>query len=243
LAQTALWSMTRANPVRGGGYTPFRDSATMSTLYASRVDDTVIAMAAACRRIKIRRMPRSFLLEPPASPLPAGRHFLRHARFRLRDDYLAKITTAMMELTDEQIWSRPNDSSNSIGNLILHLCGNARQWIVAGIGGAADARDRAKEFAHRERIGHVELSALLEQTLGEVDVTLVDLERALIADGTDAPLQRPCVPQGFAQTVLDAVFHVVEHFSYHTGQIILLAKWHVGERVRLYDDARLNAGS
>jgi uncharacterized damage-inducible protein DinB len=192
---------------------------------------------------KMWSMPRSFLLEPPASPLPAGRGFLRHARFRLRDDYLLKITTALMELTDEQIWWRPNDSSNSVGNLILHLCGNARQWIIAGVGGAADTRDRAKEFAQRERIGRVELIGLLEHTLGDVDVRLGDLERALIAEGSDAPLQRACVPQGFDQTVLDAVFHVVEHFSYHTGQIIVLAKWHAGERVRLYDDVRLNLGS
>jgi uncharacterized damage-inducible protein DinB len=188
-------------------------------------------------------MPGSFLLEPPPSPLSAARGFLRHARFRLRDDYLVKITTVMMDLTDEQIWWRPNDSNNSIGNLILHLSGNARQWIIAGVGGMADTRDRAREFGHRERIGRGDLTALLEETLGEVDVRLFDLERALMAAGSDAPLQRVCVAQGFAQTVLDAVFHVIEHFSYHTGQIILLAKWHVGERVRLYDDVRLNLGS
>ena len=188
-------------------------------------------------------MPSSFLLEPPPSPLPAARGFLRHARYRLRDDYLVKITAALMELTDEQIWWRPNDASNSIGNLILHLCGNARQWIVAGVGGATDARDRAREFAQRDRIARGALIALLEGTLDDVETSLADLERALIAAESDTPLQRECMPQGFAQTVLDAIFHVVEHFSYHTGQIILIAKWHVGERVRLYDDRRLNLGS
>jgi uncharacterized damage-inducible protein DinB len=193
--------------------------------------------------VKIRRMPRSFLLEPPPSPLPAARGFLRHARFRLRDDYLVKITTAVMELTDDQLWWRPNDSSNSIGNLILHLCGNARQWIIAGVGGATDTRNRATEFDQRDRIGRAALTALLVGTLDEVDVRLSDLEHALVATGSDAPLQRACMPQGFTQTVLDAVFHVVEHFSYHTGQIVLLAKWHVGDRVRLYDDVRLNLGS
>ena len=188
-------------------------------------------------------MPTSFLLEPPPSPLPAARGFLRHARYRLRDDYLVKIATAVTELSDEQIWWRPNDASNSVGNLILHLCGNARQWIVAGVGGAADTRNRASEFAQRDPIGREALLTLLAETLDEVDGRLAELERALVADGSDAPLQRACVPQGFAQTVLDAVFHVVEHFSYHTGQIVLLAKWHAGERIRLYDDAQLNAGS
>src|SRR5689334_13924970 len=184
----------------------------------------------------------TFLLEPPPSPLPTSRAFLRHARFRLRDDYLVNITAAAGELTDDQIWWRPNEASNSIGNLVLHLCGNARQWIVAGVGGAPDARERAKEFAERGPIPRGALMALLDATLADVDARLAVLERAVDAAGSGAPLQRACVPQGFAQTVLDAVFHVVEHFSYHTGQIVLLAKWHAGERIRLYDDARLNAG-
>jgi uncharacterized damage-inducible protein DinB len=188
-------------------------------------------------------MPRSFLIEPPSAPLPAAIGFLRHARFRLRDDYSVKIAAAMSELTDEQIWWRPNSASNSIGNLVLHLCGNARQWIVAGVGGATDTRDRASEFTHGDPIDSQALIALLETTLGDVDARLADLEAILIATASDAPLQRTCRPQGFAQTVLDAVFHVVEHFSYHTGQIILLAKWHVGDRVRLYDDVQLNLGS
>jgi uncharacterized damage-inducible protein DinB len=187
-------------------------------------------------------MQRAFPIEPPPHPLPAARAFLRHARFRLREDYPVRIDAATRELTDEQIWWRPNESSNSIGNLVLHLCGNARQWIVAGVGGAADTRDRAREFDRRERIGREALTGLIEETVREVDARLADLEAAVAAEG-DTPLQRACMPQGFAQTVLDAVFHVVEHFSNHTGQIVLLAKWHVGERIRLSDDARLNQGS
>jgi uncharacterized damage-inducible protein DinB len=184
----------------------------------------------------------SFSLEPPPSPLPAGRAFLRQARFRLRDDYFVKITAAMSELTDDQIWWRPNEASNSAGNLVLHLCGNARQWIAAGVGGAPDTRDRAQEFAARGPMPRRALVERLEQTLADVDAHLAHLDRALVEAGSDAPLQRECRPQGYHQTVLDAVFHVVEHFSYHTGQIVLLAKWHAGDRIRLYDDARLNAG-
>jgi uncharacterized damage-inducible protein DinB len=183
---------------------------------------------------------RSFLPEPPASPMSAAHAFVRHARFRLHEDYLVKIDAALRELTDQQIWWRPNEASNSIGNLILHLSGNARQWIVAGVGGAADTRDRPAEFTRREGIGRDALLTLLRETLAEVDATLADLDRSLSTSGGDAPLQRHCRPQAFDQTVLDAVFHVVEHFSYHTGQIVLLAKWHAGERIRLYDDKRLN---
>ena len=98
-------------------------------------------------------MSQPFLPDPPASPLPAGRAFVRHARYRLREDYFVKIATVVAELTDEQVWWRPNDASNSIGNLVLHVCGNARQWIVAGVGGAADVRDRPQEFAARPHLG------------------------------------------------------------------------------------------
>lgn len=188
-------------------------------------------------------MPRSFLTEPPASPMPSGTAFLRQARFRLREDYLIKIAMSLAALSDQQIWWRPNAASNSIGNLILHLCGNARQWIVAGVAGAPDVRDRPQEFASRERISRNALVYLLEQTLDDVDAALRDLENALEKSGSDAPLQRVCVPQGFRQTVLDAVFHVVEHFSYHTGQIVMLAKWQATEPLQLYDDAQLNVTS
>jgi uncharacterized damage-inducible protein DinB len=184
---------------------------------------------------------RSFLLDPPHSPVPAAEAFLRNARFRLRDDYFVKIAASIAELSDEQIWWRPNDASNSIGNLVLHLCGNARQWIVAGVGGATDTRDRASEFATHTPIAADTLMSRLEHALDEVDAALVDLENEVRTTG-GGPLQRVCQPQGFSQTVLDAVFHVVEHFSYHTGQIVLLAKWHAGERIRLYDEARLNVG-
>lgn len=188
----------------------------------------------------MKKPQRSFLLKPPEQPLPAALAFLRHVRFRLREDYLVKITAALGELSEEQLWWRPNEASNSAGNLLLHLAGNVRQWVIAGIGGQADARDRASEFAERRHVGKQELLGLLTRTLDEVEAVLVGLEVEVTAAGVDAPLQRQCVPQGFAQTVFDAVFHVVEHFSYHTGQIVFIAKWHTGGCIRLYDDRQLN---
>ena len=83
---------------------------------------------------------RSFLLEPPALPLIAAQAFLRHARFRLREDYPVKINSALTELSGEQIWWRPNEASNSPGNLILHQCGNVRQWMLAGSSRSAARR-------------------------------------------------------------------------------------------------------
>lgn len=183
---------------------------------------------------------KAFLLEPPTAALPAALMFLRHARFGLLEDYFVKINVAIDALSDEQIWRRPNESSNSIGNLILHLSGNVRQWIISGVGGAEDNRDRASEFAARGSVSKGELIELLKATLDEAVEVLTGIEAEYNAAQSDAPLQRVRKPQAYDVTVLDAVFHVVEHFSYHTGQIIFAAKWLAEGKVSFYDDRRLN---
>src|SRR5258708_13547518 len=101
-----------------------------------------------------------------------GQEFISRSRYHLIEDFLPKIERCLERLTDEQIWWRPNEHSNSIGNLVLHLCGNARQWIVCGVGGAADSRDRNAEFAQRGVIPRADLQGLLKQTLNDVDPTL-----------------------------------------------------------------------
>jgi uncharacterized damage-inducible protein DinB len=183
---------------------------------------------------------KAFTLEPPERPLPAALMFLRHARFRLLEDYFVKISAALEALSDEQVWRRPNESSNSIGNLLLHLSGNVRQWIISGVGGADDTRDRASEFAARGSASKGELIELLKATLDEAVEVLTRIEAEYIAAQSDAPLQRVCKAQAYEVTVLDAVFHVVEHFSYHTGQIVFAAKWLAEGQVSFYDDRRLN---
>lgn len=188
----------------------------------------------------MNKLPRLYSLEPPVAPLPTAQAFLRHARFRLREDYPVKLKLALATLTDAQIWWRPNEASNGIGNLLLHLCGNARQWISAGVGGAADVRTRAAEFTVQGSLDKQSLLALLENTLAEVDGVLGEVERKVVIESSDAPLQRIIAPQGFPQTVLDAIFHVIEHFSYHTGQIVYLAKQVSGRPTQFYDEGALN---
>ena len=166
--------------------------------------------------------------------------FLRHARFRLLEDYFVKIAAAIEALDDEQVWRRPNESSNSVGNLLLHLSGNVRQWIVSGVGGAEDERDRASEFAARASAPKGELVESVKTTLDEADAVLARIEGECAAANSDGPLQRLCGPQSYEVTVLDAIFHVVEHFSYHTGQIVFAAKWLAEGQVSFYDDRRLN---
>src|SRR3989442_2651387 len=101
-----------------------------------------------------------------------GQSFIARCRHHLSEDFLPKIERCLERLTEEQIWWRPNEQSNSIGNLLLHLSGNARQWIVCGVGGATDARDRDAEFAQREVLAREDLHSLLKRTLADVDATL-----------------------------------------------------------------------
>ena len=143
-------------------------------------------------------------------------NFIAKARSLLSEDYLPKIERCLEKLTDEQVWWRAGEESNSIGNLLLHMAGNARQWIVSSIGGAPDARVRQQEFDQREIMPRAELLTKLRETLDEVDAALERVDEAKL-------LERLTI-QGSDVTALEAIFHVVEHFSMHTGQIILITK-------------------
>ena len=156
-----------------------------------------------------------------------SRAFLACASEFLLGDYLPKIERCLEKLTDEQIWWRANEDSNSIGNLILHLCGNARQWIICGVGGQPDQRNRDAEFAQRDLIPRNELLTLLRSTLTEIETTLRTLDPSLL-------LERRGI-QGHDVDLLNAIFHVTEHFSMHTGQIIMLTKMLTGTNLRFYD--------
>ena len=145
-----------------------------------------------------------------------GQLFMTRSRYHLSQDFLPKIERCVELLKDEQIWWRANPQSNSIGNLILHLSGNVRQWIVSGLGGAADSRDRGAEFAQRDVISREELITKLKQTLGDADAALAKFDAEKLLD-----LQSI---QGCDVSALEAILHVVEHFSMHTGQIILMTK-------------------
>ena len=156
-----------------------------------------------------------------------AQNFLARAAEYLVGDYLPKIERCLENLSDEQIWWRANEESNSIGNLILHLCGNARQWIVCGVGSAPDARNRDAEFEQRDVIPRNELVTLLRTTLSDVHITLQSLDPATL-------LERRKI-QGNDVDILEAIFHVTEHFSMHTGQIIMLTKMMTSTDLRFYE--------
>lgn len=159
-------------------------------------------------------------------PWDPGAAFLALSRGYLKEQYFPKICRAVDGLQEADLWWRANPSCNSIGNLILHLAGNARQWVVAGIGGARDLRDRESEFRASGGKGREALLGHLEDALDEVDGVLGTLSPESLAEDR--------VIQGMPVSVLGAIYHVVEHFSMHTGQIIHLSKERTGRDLAFY---------
>jgi uncharacterized damage-inducible protein DinB len=156
-----------------------------------------------------------------------ARTFITKSRSLLSGEYLPKIERCLEELSEEAVWWRANPESNSIGNLLLHLAGNVRQWIVSGIGGAPDDRIRQQEFDAQSGITRAELLVRLRQALFEVDDVLAAFEPSRVLEERQI--------QGYDVVVLEALFHVVEHFAMHTGQIILLTKMLKGADLKFYE--------
>src|SRR5688572_16974752 len=153
------------------------------------------------------------------APTPES-EFIEASRVFLREDYLPKLLHCVEQLSDDDLWWRPNEVSNSIGNLVLHLCGNVRQWIVASIGGVDFNRDRDAEFAARGPVPKADLLADLKRAVLEVDEVLARLEPSRLLDRLRI--------QKYEVSTLQAVYHVVEHFGYHLGQILYIFKMRTG---------------
>ena len=151
--------------------------------------------------------------------------FLDSSVRRLRQ-MSSHIGSCLERLTDEQVWARGGKHENAIGNLILHLCGNARQWIISAVGGAQDIRSRDAEFAAQGDWTRKQLLAHLAETIDEA-VSVVELV-------TPQRLTEMVNPQGHTVPVLEAIYQVVAHFQQHTGQIILATKILSGEDLGLF---------
>lgn len=137
-----------------------------------------------------------------------------------------RIQTCLDKLTDDQIWMRGGENENAIGNLVLHLCGNVRQWIGFGIGGKADVRMRDREFNARGGAERADLKERLRAVIEDA----VDVLRRVDA----ATLAKRVSIQNYDISGLEAVFHCVQHFGQHTGQIILLTKAYTREDLGFY---------
>jgi uncharacterized damage-inducible protein DinB len=146
--------------------------------------------------------------------------FLRISTEKLRRSG-SRIEDCVGRLNYDQIWTRNADNVNSIGNLILHLCGNVRQWIGFGIGELADQRDRDGEFAVRGGLEPAELIELSRKTVSDAI--------GILGSFAAARLLEKVTIQNSEVTKMEAIYQVVEHFAQHTGQIIFVTKMLTGD--------------
>ena len=158
--------------------------------------------------------------------------FRESSRNHLRDNLL-RVEHCLKELDEETLWFSPNSSLNSAGNLLLHLNGNIRQYILSSVGNEKDIRRREEEFRHHSDIA---LSSLFE-THKEV----VEKARAVIKVVSKEELKRYRKVQGFEMNGMQIIQHVVEHYSYHLGQIAYIVKMLKDKDLAFYKGADLNA--
>jgi hypothetical protein len=126
------------------------------------------------------------------------------------------LVACVKKLDDEQVWRRHGAYENAVGNLVLHLCGNARQWIMHGVGGTPDVRVRDAEFSADGGMSGAELITLFESTMAEAKLVIAAVPAERMVERI--------TPQGRDVSVLGAIYQVVGHVQQHVGQIILLTK-------------------
>lgn len=137
-----------------------------------------------------------------------------------------RIQDCLGRLTADQVWMRNTENENSVGNLVLHLCGNMNQWIGTGVAGRPDTRERDKEFAARGNVSPKELSEKLASTISDVTNIIHNVPHARLLEKTTI--------QNYNVTLVEVILHVMEHFAQHTGQIIFATKLLTGHDLGYY---------
>lgn len=160
--------------------------------------------------------------------------FLSQSIMRM-DENTPRIEKCFDLLSEQQVWQRPNSSSNSIANLVLHLCGNITQYIISSLGNQVDTRQRNLEFSTTKGYNKKELMTLLKKT--------VDHATKVISECPVKELNRVRNVQGFELSGTGIIIHVVEHYSYHTGQIALWTKLLVDKDLGFYADIDLQVNN
>ncbi len=161
--------------------------------------------------------------------------FITEIRRRLIGECQERTLKCLDLLSEEEIWYRPNELSNSVGNLVLHLCGNVRQWLHSTLGGIPDTRQRQSEFDQRTAIPASELKNMIQQLMLQSDKILKNTTPAMLMDTYSV--------QGFAETGVSILVHITEHFSYHVGQITYFIKAHKSLDTGYYEGQDLDATS
>ena len=160
----------------------------------------------------------------------AGGDFLWYSSQKLQE-LARKVDACLAKLSEEEVWARNGDHENAVGNLALHLCGNVSEWIISSIGGAPNTRSRDSEFAARANASREELRERLRTTVSQATTVMAAVTVKRLSDRL--------LIQGMDTSVLDAIYHVVEHFSMHAGQIIFITKWRTGASLEFSHDSRL----
>jgi hypothetical protein len=153
-----------------------------------------------------------------------GKVYIEWCRFRLMQQYWPRVERCVAELSEEEVWWRQHETNNSVGNLILHLTGNLEQFILSGVGGAKDTRDKNMEFSERRGIPKEELILGLKHALLAADETLARLDAARLLDSTTV--------QNRDRRIFEVVAVVVDHFALHCGQIIYITKLKTGKDLK-----------
>jgi len=156
-------------------------------------------------------------------------------KFRVFDESYERIYKCLRILDEEQLWESPNGSIPSVGCLMLHLCGNARQWILSGLGGKKDNRNRDDEFVIHRNIRKSDFIFLLENMKSQLIDCFEEMDDYLISERFNV--------QGFDVSGYSAISHVLEHFSYHTGQITTLTKLYANKQTNYYSGLDLNVNN
>jgi hypothetical protein len=151
-----------------------------------------------------------------------GELFLKHSTAKLTQ-MTTHIEACLLKLDDAQIWHRPNPTQNSIGNLILHLSGNVRQWIGSTIGGRPDIRNREHEFSASQS---PDVLPILKTTVSQAIEILDNLSPSRLTESVTT--------QDGDRSILEVIYQVVGHFQQHTGQIIFATKLLTGEDLKFY---------
>jgi uncharacterized damage-inducible protein DinB len=151
--------------------------------------------------------------------------FVKYSAEKL-EQHMGRIEACVAKLRPEQLWARHSENENAIGNLLLHLTGNVRQWILSGVGGDVDARQRQTEFDARSG------------SAGDLR-SVVEAASKVIRGLSAARLAERVTIQGYEVSVLEAVYHVVEHFSGHAGQIVFATKFLTGEDLGFHGHLRV----
>lgn len=157
--------------------------------------------------------------------------FKDNAIYRI-DENIRMIRISLSKSNDQDIWKTQNKVLNTSGNLVLHLCGNMTQYIISGLGSQPDTRDRDREF-------DIEGGYSIDQLLQKLINTTSEVKK-VIDQATEEQLLKKYTVQGFTFSGTGLILHVVEHFSYHTGQIAFQVKLNTNEQLGFYDGMDLN---